>query len=184
MKLLTTKKSTYEELKAVVKKANLMGTNNPTADKRFQKFTETIFKKKAFFVLINNSLKMFKRMLDEEQVTVKIFIKEEAEYLETNVYLEEINGKQDAETQLEKLLLENVKETVEALDLEALIEGSLDKIREFFEQADTFYFEKCKLQKKKANFEDAQNHYLLYIFKKDAFVIEEELSESKNKGTD
>ena len=40
MKLLTNKKSTYEELKAVVKKANLMGTNNPTADKRFQKFTE------------------------------------------------------------------------------------------------------------------------------------------------
>ena len=105
-----------------------MGTNNPTADKRFQKFTETVFIKKAFFVLINNSLKMFKRMLDEEQVTVKFFIKEEAEYLETNVYLEEINGKQDAETELEKLLLENVKETVEALDLEALIEGSLDKI--------------------------------------------------------
>ena len=59
----------------------------------------------------------------------------------------------------------------------------MEKIREFFEQADTFYFYKCKAQKKKANFEEAQNHYLLYIFKKDAFVIEEALSEGKNKGT-
>lgn len=184
MELLVTKKNTYAELREVLNKFNLLGTDKPSADKRFQEFTRQVFQKKAFFVLLDNSIKMLKRLFDDEQIVVKFFIKEEVEDgIELNVFLETINGKTTAETPMEKLLLENVLETVKALDLELLIEGSITKIRELFEQADTFYFEKCKLKGQKANFEEALNHYLLYIFKKDAFVIEEELIESKNKRT-
>lgn len=168
------KKATFLELKDVCLSFNLAGTTNKSADKRFEEFVKRCFKKKVFWILVNNAIETLNGIFKNEKVTLEHTVLATTEELILTVTIEEINGKKEAETALEKMMLKNLIETYNAIELKTLIEGSCSKIYRLFEEADQLYFETCKKEGKKATIEEAINHYLLFIFHGEAFVIEEE----------
>ena len=180
MLALIEKKATFKELKDICLAFNLAGTTNPSADKRFEEFVKRSFKKKAFWILVNNSIKTLNDIFLNEKVKLEHELNMTETELVLTITIKELNGKEKTETALEKMFEKNMVNTYETIELKALIEGACSKIYSLFEEADQLYFETCKREGKKATIEEAINHYLLFIFHGEAFEIEGELNESNN----
>ena len=174
------KTATFAELKDICLTMNLAGTTNPSADKRFEELIRRAFRKKAFWILVNNAIKSLNSIFTNEKIELEHSLISGEKELTLTVQIKTINGKTTAETPLEKMMSQNIIKTYETIELKALIEGACSKIFALFEEADKLYFETCKLEGKKATIEEAINHYLLFIFHSEAFELEEELNESNN----
>ena len=65
------KTATFAELKDICLTMNLAGTTNPSADKRFEELIRRAFRKKAFWILVNNAIKSLNSIFTNEKIELE-----------------------------------------------------------------------------------------------------------------
>lgn len=176
------KKITYQKAKEILLQAGIIEESElPGITKRYDRFITDCYQKKAFQILMDNTLKIFEEAVEGQQIEVKVERLNEINEFGFSWEIKSINGKEKAETIMEKMLEKTINNTFEAINLEDIFEGVAVSTYNVFKKADEVLYNNSVKEKRKPTVKESLAHYLLTVFHGRAFEIEEELNENRDQ---